>query len=127
MIVQILHETVPFEKSEMYCKCFRETGRKKYKRTPGNKGVLLLKKCENKLTHFITLTFWKDFATIEKFATLNEEQASYTKSNKTYLTTRKPYVSHYEIVEPLNKNLTDEASDSSFQKTFLERPILFYR
>ena len=127
MIARIWHETVPFEKSESFCKCFRETGRKEYERTPGNKGVLLLKKCEDKLTHFITLTFWKDLAAIEKFAALNVEKAGYFKRNKSNPTPVKPYVSHYEIVEPLYKNLTDEAGDSSFQKTFLERPILFYR
>lgn len=127
MIVRICHETVPFEKSETYCKCFEETGFKEYKRTSGNKGVLLLKKCEDKLTHFITLTFWEDIAAIEKFVALNVEKASYSRRNKICPTTRKPYVSNYEIVEPLNENLTDEASGSSFQKTFLERPILFYR
>jgi len=127
MIVRIWHETIPFEKSEKYCKCFRETGQKEYECTPGNKGVLLLKKLEDKLVHFIILTFWKDLASIEKFVALNVEEANYSGSNKIDLTSRKPYILQYEIVEPLNKNQTDETSDSSFQKTFLERPILFYR
>lgn len=127
MIARIWHGRVPVEKTEAYSQYLRETGLKDYEATQGNRGVYLLKKPEGVFTHFITLTFWRDIASIKKFSGPEFEKARYYQKDPDFLTEQETYVAHYEIVEPLNKPTGETGKDTSFQDIFFERPILFYR
>jgi heme-degrading monooxygenase HmoA len=99
MIARMWHGKVPKDKSEAYHQYLLESGLKDYKSTPGNDGVFLLKKDEGDITHFYTLTFWTDLASIRKFAGDEYEKARYYPSDKDFLLEFEPEVTHFDVLE----------------------------
>jgi heme-degrading monooxygenase HmoA len=99
MIARIWHGRVPAEKAVAYHQFLLKSGLADYKATPGNQGVFLLKQEEKGITHFYTLTFWKDKTSIVAFAGDDYENARYYKEDKDYLLEFEPKVSHYDVVE----------------------------
>lgn len=93
------HGKVPAEKAPAYHDFLQVSGLKDYSATPGNKAVFLLKKEEENVTHFYTLTFWEDLAAIKQFAGENYEMARYYPEDKDYLLEFEPKVEHFDVLE----------------------------
>ena len=53
---------------------------------------------EGDITHFITLTFWKDLESIKSFAGDDVEAAKYYPEVKDFLLGFEPKVVHYEVM-----------------------------
>lgn len=53
---------------------------------------------EGKVTHFVTLTFWKDIESIRGFAGANVAVAKYYPEDQDYLLEFEPTVVHYQVV-----------------------------
>jgi heme-degrading monooxygenase HmoA len=64
----------------------------------GNISVHILERAEGEVTHFITLTFWKDMQSIKAFAGEDAETAKYYPEDKDFLLEFEPKVVHYEVV-----------------------------
>ncbi len=99
MIARMWHGKVPKEKSGQYHQYLIKTGLHDYGKIEGNKGVFLLKKDEETITHFYTLTFWKDIPAIKKFAGEDYEKARYYPEDKDFLLEFETFVTHFEVLE----------------------------
>ena len=69
-----------------------------YQSVTGNFSVHILERSEGAITHFITLTFWKDFESIKAFAGEDVEAAKYYPEDSDFLLDFEPTVVHYEVV-----------------------------
>ena len=68
MIARIWHGRVPASKSDAYYAYLLQTGMQEYAATPGNKGVQVLRKTEDGVTHFLLVTLWDSVDAIKRFA-----------------------------------------------------------
>jgi len=101
MIARLWHGKVPAEKAAAYHEFLKLSGLKDYASTEGNQAVYLLKKDEDEVTHFYTLTFWEDMEAIKKFAGEEPLKARYYPEDKDFLLEFEPHVSHMEVLEEI--------------------------
>jgi heme-degrading monooxygenase HmoA len=99
MIARMWHGRVPAVKAEDYHAYLLKSGLKDYGDTPGNRGVFLLKKEEDGITHFYTLTFWDGWEPIRAFAGAAVEKARYYPGDADFLLEFEPNVQHFDVVE----------------------------
>ncbi len=98
MITRIWHGRVPTTKAKEYYKFLNERAIPDYQSIDGNISVHVLERTEGDITHFITLTFWKDMESIKAFAGEDVETAKYYPEDKDFLLEFEPKVVHYEVV-----------------------------
>jgi len=98
MIARMWHGTVPTSKAEAYRKFVNDRAIPDYQSVDGNICVYILERVEGDITHFITLTFWKDMDSIKAFAGDQAEIAKYYPEDKEYLLEFEPKAVHYEVV-----------------------------
>ena len=92
------HGKVPTSKAEAYREFLNSRAIPDYRSTGGNISVHILERTEGEITHFITLTFWKNLESIKAFAGENIEIAKYYEEDKNFLLEFEPNVVHYEVV-----------------------------
>ena len=98
MIVRMWHGKVPASKAEAYREFLNARAIPDYQSIAGNISVHILERSENAVTHFITLTFWKDIESIKAFAGEDVEVAKYYPEDQDFLLEFEPNVIHYEVV-----------------------------
>jgi heme-degrading monooxygenase HmoA len=99
MIARMWHGKVPAEKAEAYHQYIVQTGLNDIAATEGNQGFFLMKKEEDGVMHFYTLSLWKDLQAIKKFAGADYEKARYYPGDRDFLLEFEPFVTHMEILE----------------------------
>jgi heme-degrading monooxygenase HmoA len=92
------HGRVPTSKAKAYREFLNARAIPDYRSVEGNRSVHILKRTEGDVTHFITLTFWKDIESIKAFAGEDVEAARYYPEDKEFLLEFEPAVVHYEVV-----------------------------
>lgn len=97
MIARIWHGTTRPEKADSYLDYLNRTGIPDYRQTAGNLGAYVMRRMENGVAHFFTLTFWDSYDAIKQFAGKNYTQAKYYPEDKDYLLDFEPKVEHYEL------------------------------
>jgi hypothetical protein len=76
------------------------TGLPGYRGTPGNLGaVIAVRDLDDQRTEIVTLSWWKDRASIEAFAGEDIGRARYYPEDDRYLLTRPETVQHYECTD----------------------------
>ena len=98
MITRMWHGKVPTAKAQAYRAFLNARAIPDYRSVEGNISVHILERTEGDITHFITLTFWKDMGSIKAFAGEDAEAAKYYPEDKNYLLEFEPRVVHYEVV-----------------------------
>lgn len=98
MIGRTWHGRVPTEKADAYYTYLQRTGLSDYVKTPGNRGVYVLRRTDGEVTHFLLLTFWDSLDAIRAFAGDEYERARYYPEDDEFLLEREPYVSHYDVL-----------------------------
>lgn len=98
MITRIWHGRVPASKAKAYREFLNARAIPDYQSVDGNISVHILERAEGEVTHFITLTFWKDMQSIKAFAGEDAETAKYYPEDKDFLLEFEPKVVHYEVV-----------------------------
>ena len=98
MIVRMWHGRVPASKAEAYRKFLNGRAIPDYQSVEGNLSVHILERRDGDVTHFVTLTFWKDMDSIKAFAGEDVEAAKYYPEDKDFLLEFEPEVVHYEVV-----------------------------
>ena len=98
MITRMWHGRVPTAKAEAYRKFVNVRAIPDYQSVEGNISVHILERTEGDITHFITLTFWRDLDSIQAFAGEDIEAAKYYPEDKDFLLEFEPRVVHYEVV-----------------------------
>jgi heme-degrading monooxygenase HmoA len=98
MIVRMWHGRVPAEKAPAYREFLNLRAITDYRATPGNISVHILERPEREITHFLTLTFWKDLDSIRAFAGDDVQKARYYSEDADFLLEFEPEVVHYVVV-----------------------------
>jgi heme-degrading monooxygenase HmoA len=97
MIARLWHGRVPAEKALRYRHFLNERALPDYRAIEGNLSTYVLERADGAVTHFCTLTFWRDFEAIRAFAGLNPEVAKYYPEDRDYLMEFEPTVVHYQV------------------------------
>jgi heme-degrading monooxygenase HmoA len=92
------HGRVPTSKANAYREFVNARAIPDYQSVDGNLSVHILERAEDDITHFITLTFWRDLDSIKAFAGDDVEKAKYYPEDDEYLLEFEPTVLHYEVV-----------------------------
>jgi heme-degrading monooxygenase HmoA len=92
------HGTVPAGKAGEYREFLTARAIPDYQSVDGNLSVHILERSEGAITHFITLTFWKDLDSIKAFAGDDVSVAKYYPEDNDFLLEFEPTVMHYEVV-----------------------------
>jgi heme-degrading monooxygenase HmoA len=98
MIARTWHGAVPAEDADAYHEYLLETGVPDYQRTPGNRGVYVLRRTEGGTAHFLLVTLWDSLEAIRGFAGDDIERARYYPEDEAYLIEREPSVTHYDVL-----------------------------
>jgi heme-degrading monooxygenase HmoA len=98
MIVRMWHGRVPTSKAQDYREFTNKRAISDYQSVPGNISVYVLERQDEEVTHFITMTFWKDRDSIQGFAGEDIERAKYYPEDQDFLLEFEPTVVHYEVV-----------------------------
>ncbi|MDH5644234.1 MAG: hypothetical protein OEY63_08535 [Gemmatimonadota bacterium] len=97
MIARIWHGRVPAGKADDYDQYLLKTGVKDYLATPGNRGVHVMRRPDDRVTHFEILTFWNSIEAIKTFAGQDYERARYYAEDDDFLLEQEPNVTHFEV------------------------------
>ncbi len=98
MIARTWHGRVPTEKAAAYRSFLNARAIPDYQSVKGNLSVHILERNDGTVTHFITLTFWKDLDSIKAFAGEDVEAAKYYPEDRNFLLEFESNVLHYEVV-----------------------------
>jgi heme-degrading monooxygenase HmoA len=98
MIARTWGGRVPSVKADAYEAYLHRTGLAEIAATPGNRGVLLLRRTERDVTHFLLTSFWDSVESIQRFAGDDYTRARYYDEDDDYLLEREPLVTHHEVV-----------------------------
>ena len=99
VITRIWHGTTRTRHADEYLEFLIKTGVADYKKTPGNLSVEILRRIEDDICHFWTVTKWDSIENIKKFAGEDYEKAKYYEEDKQYLLEFEPNVIHCETFE----------------------------
>ena len=97
-IARTWHGRVPTAKAEAYHAYLTTTGFADYTATPGNLGLLALRRVEGDVTHFELTTLWESIEAIRRFAGEDYERARYYPEDDDFLLEKEPFVVHHEVL-----------------------------
>lgn len=97
MIARIWHGMTTAAKADEYLEFLKRRAIPDYRGTPGNLAVYLLRRTEGEVTHFLTLTHWDSFESIEAFAGSDIAKAKYYPEDAGFLLEFEPTVQHFEV------------------------------
>lgn len=100
MIARLWHGVTPAGLAEEYTRYVAETGVRETRATPGNSGVLVLRRVAGGRADFLFTSFWESPEAIRRFTGADLERAVYYPRDREFLETLEPAVTHYEVVEP---------------------------
>lgn len=84
--------------ADAYLEYLHATGFAEYRATPGNRGVLALRRLAGERAEFLLLTLWESEEAIRRFAGDDIERAVFYPEDERYLIARDERVRHYEVV-----------------------------
>jgi heme-degrading monooxygenase HmoA len=86
------------EDADAYLGYLHATGLADYRATPGNRGVLALRRVMGGRAEFLLVTLWESEEAIRRFAGDDIERAVFYSEDDRYLIERGERVEHYEVV-----------------------------
>jgi heme-degrading monooxygenase HmoA len=98
MIARTWRGATKAEDAETYLGYLHRTGFAEYRSTPGNRGVLGLRRIVEDRAEFLLLSLWDSEDAIRRFAGDDIEKAVYYPEDERFLVERDERVSHYEVV-----------------------------
>jgi heme-degrading monooxygenase HmoA len=98
MIARTWRGATKAEDADAYLEYLNRTGFAEYRKTPGNHGVLGLRRIANDRAEFLLLSLWESEAAIRRFAGDRIEKAVFYPEDERFLVERDDQVSHYEVV-----------------------------
>ncbi|MGQ0714652.1 MAG: antibiotic biosynthesis monooxygenase [Gemmatimonadaceae bacterium] len=98
MIARTWHGRVAMAKADAYQAFLEETGLADYATTPGYRGVLVTRRAEGDVTHFVLTSLWDSLDAIRGFAGDDVTRARYYDEDDDFLIEKEPFVTHAEVV-----------------------------
>ena len=96
--------------ADAYVRYMDETGFAEYRATPGNRGVLALRRVAGDRAEFLILTLWDDEAAVRRFAGDDPTRAVFYPEDERFLVERGERVSHFELVHAAGLSAGDLAA-----------------
>ena len=84
--------------ADAYLDYLNATGFPEYRATPGNRGVLALRRVSGDRAEFLLLTLWESEEAIRRYAGDDIERAVFYPEDERFLIDRGERVLHYEVV-----------------------------
>ncbi len=111
MIMRTWRGAVLPEDAERYLQHQAGTGVREYRATPGNLGVLVLRRNAGELVEVTTASFWVSMDAIKAFAGEDPERAKFYPGDDELLAQKDPHADHFEVV---SSDLDAAGMSSSF-------------
>lgn len=92
------------EDADAYLEYLHATGLSEYRATPGNRGVLALRRLAEGRAEFLLITLWDSEDAIRRFAGDDIGRAVFYPEDARYLVARDERVRHYDVVFSANGN-----------------------
>lgn len=102
MICRMWHGRTPRSKGDAYARFLEQRAIPDYQSVPGNLSVAVMRRDEDAVTHFLTVTHWDSEASIRAFAGDDALKAKYYLQDSDYLLEFEPLVQHYAVVAVAN-------------------------
>ena len=96
-IARIWKGAVPTARADEYVSYQRDTGLRDIAATPGNAGVLLLRRTDGDVTRFATLSLWESFDAIRAFSGVEGDAARIEPRDAEFLVEDASVVEHFEV------------------------------
>lgn len=87
------------EDADAYVEYLEKTGFHEYRATPGNRGVLGLRRVVDGKAELLLVTLWESEEAIRKFAGEDIERAVFYPEDDRFLVEREETVDHFEVVK----------------------------
>ena len=97
MIARIWKGAVRRSDGDAYAGYMRETGVAAYARTPGNRGVWMLRRDVDDRTEFVMFTLWDSLEAVRRFAGDDYETAVFYPEDDRFLVERDLTATHYQV------------------------------
>jgi heme-degrading monooxygenase HmoA len=97
MIARIWKGAVRKEDGDAYAAYMQDTGVAGYARTPGNRGVWMLRRDVDDRTEFVMFTLWESLDAVKAFAGQDHETAVFYPEDERFLVDRDLTSVHYEL------------------------------
>jgi heme-degrading monooxygenase HmoA len=97
-IARIWRGATRAEDADAYLAYLHETGISGYRRTPGNRGVTVLRRIGEGRAEFLLMTIWESEEAIRRFAGDEIGRAVFYPEDDRFLIARDERVEHYEVV-----------------------------
>ncbi len=98
MVVRMWHGRVPAEKGDAYFAYLRRAGLADYAATAGNRGVHVLRRTENGVSHFLLTSYWESLEAIRAFAGLDMNERGTTRRTTNTCSSASRSSPHYEVL-----------------------------
>lgn len=98
MICRIWHGRTSRQNADEYARFLEQRAIPDYQSVPGNIEVVVLRRNEGEVTHFLTVTHWTSEDAIRAFAGDDLLKAKYYPEDEGFLLEFEPQVQHYTVV-----------------------------
>ncbi len=98
MIMRTWRGAVRAVDADQYLTHQASTGVREYRQTPGNTGVLVLRRTVGDLCEVTTVSFWESMEAVRRFAGEDPDRAKFYPGDDELLVEKDSYVNHYEVV-----------------------------
>ncbi len=98
MIARIWRGATKAEDADAYFEYVNETGLTQYRATPGNRGVLALRRVVDGRAELLLLTLWESEEAIRQFAGDDIGHAVFYPQDERFLIEKEDRVSHFDVV-----------------------------
>ncbi|HJW63733.1 MAG TPA: antibiotic biosynthesis monooxygenase [Actinomycetes bacterium] len=97
MIARIWKGAVRKRDGDAYARYMQGTGVAGYARSPGNRGVWMLRRNVDDKTEFVMVTLWDSLEAVKAFAGDDHETAVFYPEDERFLVERDRTAAHYEV------------------------------
>ena len=97
MIARMWFGRTKAEDHDAYLAYLEESGVAELKRTPGNRGVMVLRRFEGDETEFGVVSFWDSLEDVKAFAGEDVDVARYFPADERFLLEFTPKLKHFEV------------------------------
>jgi heme-degrading monooxygenase HmoA len=98
MIARTWRGATKAQDAEAYLDYLHRTGFAEYRKTPGNRGALGLRRIVKDRAEFFLISLWDSKEAVRQFAGDDIEKAVFYPEDERFLVERDEHVSHYEVV-----------------------------
>ncbi len=98
LIARIWHGSTQIDRADDYADYLERTGARECRATPGNRGVLVLRRIEHDRAEFTFISLWESIDAIRRFAGNDYEKARYYPEDRDFLIELEPFVEHYDVL-----------------------------